>query len=135
MPSIDTVTSVQSNPLAQSSSNAKASQVDYETFLKLLVAEMQNQDPTKPMDSTEYISQLASFSNVEQTIQTNEKLDLLLNQSQLSGASSLIGKTVTSSDGTVTGEVAKVKFTGLSSYATLVDGQQIPIVDGITISQ
>ena len=64
-------------------SSAKAN-VDYESFLKLLVAELKNQDPTQPMDSTQYMAQLASFSQVEQSIQTNTKLDQLLQASQLS---------------------------------------------------
>ena len=50
--------------------------VDYNSFLKLLVAEMSNQDPLNPTDSTEYMGQLATFSNVGQTIQTNKKLEL-----------------------------------------------------------
>ncbi len=51
---------------------------DYQMFLALLTAEMKNQDPTKPMDSTEFVSQLASFSSVEQQTETNNKLDKLL---------------------------------------------------------
>jgi flagellar basal-body rod modification protein FlgD len=48
--------------------------VDYQSFLRLLVAEMKNQDPTNPMDSTQYVAQLASFSQVEQSVQINSKL-------------------------------------------------------------
>lgn len=51
---------------------------DYQMFLALLTAEMRNQDPTKPMDSTEFVSQLASFSSVEQQTETNGKLDQLI---------------------------------------------------------
>lgn len=59
------------------SSAASATTVDYNSFLKLLVAELQNQDPTSPADPTQYMSQLASFSAVGQTVQTNTKLDTL----------------------------------------------------------
>ena len=55
-----------------------ASDSDYQMFLSLLTAEMKNQDPTEPMDSTEFVSQLASFSSVEQQTETNSKLDELL---------------------------------------------------------
>ena len=52
--------------------------VDYNSFLKLLVASMQKQDPTQPNDPAQTMSQLASFSNVEQSIKLNDKLDKLL---------------------------------------------------------
>src|ERR1700752_3270053 len=80
--------------------------VDYQSFLTLLIAEMKNQDPTKPMDSTQYVAQLASFSQVEQSVQINNKLNELLTSQTISQADALIGRTITSADGTVTGEVA-----------------------------
>lgn len=61
------------------SQDAKASSnSDFKTFLSLLTAQMRNQDPLKPMDSTEFVAQLASFSSVEQQIETNSKLNELL---------------------------------------------------------
>jgi flagellar basal-body rod modification protein FlgD len=48
---------------------------DFQTFLTLLTAQMRNQDPLKPMESTEFVAQLASFSSVEQQIRTNDRLD------------------------------------------------------------
>ena len=68
------------------SATAQAATVDYNSFLKLLVQEMKNQDPTSPTDPTQYLGQLASFSNVEQAIQTNSKLDTLLTTSSLTQA-------------------------------------------------
>ncbi|MEO1532985.1 MAG: flagellar hook capping FlgD N-terminal domain-containing protein, partial [Pseudomonadota bacterium] len=50
---------------------------DFESFLTLLTAQLQNQDPLQPIDSTEFVAQLASFSTVEQLIGTNERLDAL----------------------------------------------------------
>lgn len=47
---------------------------DFETFLKMLTAQMQNQDPLNPVDSTEFASQLAAFSTVEQQVRTNDLL-------------------------------------------------------------
>ena len=52
-----------------------AASLNADTFLKLLVAQLKNQDPTKPMDSTEYVSQIATLSQVEQGAKTNQKLD------------------------------------------------------------
>ena len=51
---------------------------DFETFLTLLTAQMKNQDPMKPMDSTEFVAQLASFSSVEQQVRTNDQLSELI---------------------------------------------------------
>ena len=47
---------------------------DFETFLKLLTAQLRNQDPLQPMDSTEFVAQLASFSAVEQQVRANDRL-------------------------------------------------------------
>ena len=51
---------------------------DFATFLTLLTTQMRNQDPLKPMDSTEFVAQLASFSAVEQQIRANDRLDGIL---------------------------------------------------------
>lgn len=59
----------------QTSSRQAGSSLDQEAFLQLLITQMKTQDPTKPMESTEYMSQLASFSQVEQSVQLNSKLD------------------------------------------------------------
>ena len=72
--------------------NAKAVlSSDFETFLKMLTVQMENQDPLNPVESTEFATQLATFSGVEQQVQTNDLLKSLgaqlgaMNVSQLSG--------------------------------------------------
>lgn len=66
-------------PSTPNSQNANAAGTsDFNTFLTLLTAQMRNQDPLKPMESTEFVAQLASFSSVEQQIETNTKLAELL---------------------------------------------------------
>lgn len=60
---------------AQSGSSGLTS--DFETFLLMLTAQAKNQDPLEPLDSSEYASQLAQFSMVEQQVQTNELLSSL----------------------------------------------------------
>ncbi len=117
-----------------SSSAASATSIDYDTFLQLLVAQLQNQDPTNPMDSTAYLSQLASFSQVEQQITTNSKLDAMLTSSALQSAESAIGKTLTSADGSVSGTVASVQITSDGVVATLTSGKTVAVEDGVTLS-
>lgn len=48
---------------------------DFQTFLTLLTSQLRNQDPLKPIESTEFVAQLASFSGVEQQVRTNDRLD------------------------------------------------------------
>ena len=109
-------------------------QVDYQSFLKLLVAQMKNQDPTNPMDSTQYMAQLASFSQVEQSVQMNTKLDLMLQSSALAQADALIGRTITSADGETTGKVKEVRLISNGIVAVLEGGKEITIGAGVTIS-
>jgi flagellar basal-body rod modification protein FlgD len=59
---------------------------DFQTFIKMLTAQAENQDPLNPMDSAEYASQLASFSSVEQQVKTN---DLLAGLAAQMGSSNL----------------------------------------------
>lgn len=64
-------------PEPQSTASAAASQLntDLDSFLLLLTAQITNQDPLEPMDSTTFISQLAQLTQVEQTIETNQNLE------------------------------------------------------------
>lgn len=107
--------------------------VDYNAFLKLLIAQIKNQDPTKPMDSAQLMSQLASFSNVEQSIKINQKLDSLMTSTALSQIDSLVGRTVISSDGTQAGTVMAVRVISGGTVAILQDGSEIPLGPGVTI--
>lgn len=107
--------------------------VDYDSFLKLLIAQMKNQDPTQPMDSTQYVAQLATFSQVEQTVQTNTKLDQILQSSALAQADSLIGHSITSADGGTTGKVAEVRLASNGLIAVLQDGSEVAVGPGVTV--
>jgi len=60
---------------------------DFQTFLEMLTTQMQNQDPLNPMESTEFATQLATFSGVEQQVRTNELLGELQSSMALSGLS------------------------------------------------
>lgn len=62
---------------------------DFDTFLKMLTTQMQNQDPLNPIDSADYAVQLATFSGVEQQMKTNQLLDGLIGQFGVIGMSQL----------------------------------------------
>ena len=108
--------------------------LDYSAFLQLLIAEMKNQDPTTPMDSAQYVAQLASFSGVEQAVKTNAKLDSLMSTMALTQAEGFVGRTVTSADGGVTGKVVSVRVTSDGAMATLDGGQELLLGPGISVS-
>jgi flagellar basal-body rod modification protein FlgD len=108
-----------------------------DAFMKMLVAQMQNQDPMSPQDNQAMVAQLAQFSSLEQMQQLNQNiLGLAVLQqtnavmSQLTQSSALIGQNVTYIDPltqeTSTGAVTKVKI--LDGIATLeIDGQDVPL--------
>jgi flagellar basal-body rod modification protein FlgD len=131
------VDAVQSASAAASTSTEAARNkavVDYDAFLTLLVAQMKNQDPTEPMDSTQYMAQLASFSNVEQSVQIRETLDTILKSGFLEQAGSLIGKHISSPDGKISGTVAEVQVLDDGIIATLTNGERVIVSSGVRIS-
>lgn len=78
-------------------SGATSAGSDFQTFLALLTAQMRNQDPLKPVESTEFVSQLASFSAVEQQVLANDRLEQIfaaLSSSSNAGLAQWIGREV-----------------------------------------
>jgi flagellar basal-body rod modification protein FlgD len=122
------------NPAPVSTTDAKDATLNYDSFLKLLVAQMKNQDPTDPVDASEQMSQLATFSGVEQAIKTNSHLESLIQETSMSQAASLIGKTITSADGEMKGVVKSVAINSDGLTATLENGQKVLVTTGITIA-
>lgn len=68
-------------------------------FLKLLLTQLSNQDPTKPMENTEFIAQMAQFSSLEQMTNMSTEFAKLANMLNSNEAVSLLGKNVTISTG------------------------------------
>jgi flagellar basal-body rod modification protein FlgD len=84
-------TSPSTDPLASLSSN-------FGDFLNLLMTQLQNQDPTSPMDANSFTSELVEFSSVEQQINTNTSLTQLIQLTQaadVTQSSAILGKQVT----------------------------------------
>jgi flagellar basal-body rod modification protein FlgD len=91
--------------LPESTSAAGKTTLGKDDFLKLLLAQLSNQDPLKPMEDKEFIAQLAQFNSLEQMQQVNTHLIDMLAGMSLSQASSLLGRVVEAGQisGTVTG--------------------------------
>ncbi|MGN6132554.1 MAG: flagellar hook capping FlgD N-terminal domain-containing protein [Nocardioidaceae bacterium] len=89
-------------------------QMGKDTFLKLMVAQLRNQDPMNPTDSTQFLAQTAQFTSLEKMQDLAAQSSQALNAQMAFGASGLVGKdvTYTAEDGTeATGTVSGVRFT------------------------
>lgn len=85
------------NSQTTTAATGRKSDVNKEDFLKLLISQLQNQDPLKPQDNQEFAQQLATFNSLEQLIGVNQKLSSLadkLLQSNQFNATNLLGKQV-----------------------------------------
>ena len=94
--------------------------LDKNAFLKLLTEQMSHQDPTKPMDNTEFVAQLAQFSSLEAQNNTNDTLGKLLtaqNSSLQNSAVGMVGKTAVFP----TNDVTLVKGSAATLTADLTD--------------
>jgi flagellar basal-body rod modification protein FlgD len=88
---------------------------NFTDFLSLLMTQLQNQDPTSPLDSNQFTSELVQFTSVEQQIDTNSHLTQLIQltqASQIEQSASMIGKpvTVTSSQLSLQNSTAAINF-------------------------
>jgi flagellar basal-body rod modification protein FlgD len=106
-------------------------QMDKDTFLKLLVAQMKYQDPSNPASSSDLMAQTATFSQVEQLQQIATQNTAMLALQRATSAGSLVGQTVTytAEDGTATtGKVGSVVIATDTSEATAtVNGVAVPM--------
>jgi flagellar basal-body rod modification protein FlgD len=102
---------------AKTTSTTISNSLGQADFLKILVAEMQYQDPTNPTSNTEYVAQLAQFSMLEQM----QTITDAINSSNLLQSAGIIGKTVTASDGsqTITGTVDSIVVEDSVPYAVI----------------
>ncbi len=95
MPTINPLAALSNVGEASKSRNAIAN--DFDTFLTLLTTQLQNQNPLEPLDTNQFTQQLVQFSEVEQSIKSNENLESLLKlqaATAITNSVAYIGKTV-----------------------------------------
>ncbi|MFC7372176.1 flagellar hook assembly protein FlgD [Fictibacillus iocasae] len=118
-------------------------------FLKILITQLQNQDPSNPMQDREFIAQMATFSSLEQMTNLNKTMEQFLGmqaETMLYQHSQMIGKQVsyevseTKDDGTTTtitkeGQVKSVFWDKGQTKLELADGTKIDSIQVIKISE
>ena len=67
--------------------NSPKNNVDSNTFMTLLVAQLKHQDPLAPQEGAEFVAQLAQFNSLEQLININDRLNQLVNQQKMATGS------------------------------------------------
>ena len=107
-----------------SSALGAAAGMGKDDFMQLLIAQLKNQDPMKPMEDKEFITQLAQFSSLEAAEKMTKQMEELTGSQMLVQAATLIGKQVSArleSGEVVTGAISQVK---------IIDGQPTAVVNG-----
>ncbi|SDN28163.1 flagellar hook assembly protein FlgD [Alkalicoccus daliensis] len=107
----------------QKKNKAPGSDLDKDAFLKILLTQLQHQDPMNPMEDKEFIAQMAQFSSLEQITNLNETMKKMFEQQQKSdfvSHSDLIGK--------------KVEYEHVAKEATETEPAQTELREGIVTS-
>ena len=125
-------------PVSSTSSAQNAYGLDFQSLLRIILTQLTYQDPLKPVDNTEFVSQLAQFSQLQQSQTLNDQITTLLAAQSASQATSLLGRTVdmkpaTGSTTIVSGQVTAVSFASGQPQITVKtsDGQ---IVSGLSLA-
>jgi flagellar basal-body rod modification protein FlgD len=77
LPATDPAAAANSAASASSSADSSSALANQSTFLQLLVTQLKNQDPSQPMDGTTFVTQLATFSDLEQNLASRQDLDAI----------------------------------------------------------
>ncbi len=130
---VESIGTVTGNPTQSLQQPATIGQED---FLKIMLTQLQFQDPLKPLDNQAFIAQMAQFTTLEQTKELNDRLDSLLTIQSAGQSVGLIGKTVEvhTTSGSTVGEVTTVNFPSGSPVLTVKTDSGEFLTD-VTLSQ
>jgi len=113
--------------------------LDFQSLLKIILTQLTFQDPLKPVDNFEFVSQLAQFSQLQQSQTLNDQITSLLAAQAASQATSMLGRTVDVSAGAapVSGVVQAVSFASGQPLITIktADGQTIANINIANVTQ
>ena len=113
--------------------------LDFQSLLKIILTQLTYQDPLKPMDNFQFVSQLAQFSQLQQSQTLNDQVTNLLSAQAATQATGFLGKTVdiTTESQTLSGVVKAVSFSKGQPSVTILtgDGQSIANISVTSISQ
>jgi flagellar basal-body rod modification protein FlgD len=117
MATTDAITNAASKTGPSQSTRDRMQELDVEQFLKLMIAELQNQDPLNPMDNAQMIQQMGEIRSIAATDKLSTTLETVQLGQALASASSLIGKNIS----------------GLSDKSPQVNGKvdRVSVVDGV----
>jgi len=131
----NTIAALTTQPASTASSSQVESQLGADAFLKLLTTELQNQDPTKPMDDTQSVSQLAQFSALQAQTTLSTQFAAFQSNFGVMQSASLVGREVTvnttdnNSGSTLTGKVTSIAVQNGQPYFTMNGSDGNPVVD------
>jgi len=124
-----TTSPVSSSTTSSAASGAAAITSDFDTFLQMMTAQIQNQDPLNPIESTDFAVQLATFSGVEQQVLSNELLTQLTTDQSVAGLGDLAAWVGQEARATSFGYWGGSKVTIATEVAAGADGAQLLIRD------
>jgi len=135
---ITTYTGTPASTNAAGVSTATGDSVSENEFLNLLVTQLQNQDPTQPMDDSQFVSELAQFSSLQETTNLNTTMTGFTQTSGLQTAASMIGATVTTSATDSNGNLISGEVTSASNASgvanVIVGGNTVPLSEVTAVS-
>lgn len=141
MSSIASVTTIPNNSAASflnpetAITDTSKQTLDVDDFLKLITVQLTSQDPLKPMEDTQFISQMASFTSLEQMQTLSKDFKSFSADQKAISAQQYLGRTVTvaTSAGDITGAVTKVSFLGGSPVLS-INGGDFDLADVVSVS-
>ena len=105
----------------QSSSASTVSNVEFDDYMKIFLAQLTNQNPLEPVDNKEFLTQMAAFTELQVAQENSNRLEQVLSVMATNQSVALLGKSVEMSSAGIVGEVTAVDMTNGQPVLTLRD--------------